>query len=392
MAKVKKLLFISHSSELLGGAEDEFGKLLKYFRRFKDDYDVDGMFPDGSRAAEFAEYCSRFQTYERCFFPASRRPLKEYLGYIKSFFNQRRILKSFIKGQKYDLCILNTSVMPWFAGLLSKQQYKMLILVRESVKPDFIRKTLYRYYSRKAEYLIFANERNKNEYLKLTGKENAVTLYYSLGEIKPVIDTNAVTRKLQNELDNILADSGVFKLMISGTVYEVKNQIMAVRVLAEMKKKNYKLPVVIIKGDSKGNEVYLKKMKKLISQNGLDGNFFFVGYVSKDVYYKLFEKIDVLLITSVIEGTPLVLFEAMMMGKPVISTKVGGAEDLIQNGINGFIVNGENEMAEKISLLQGDSILRTKFQNNLMKLYESEFTYDKVYGKYRGIVNKLTGD
>lgn len=385
----KKILFIGHSSALLGGAEDEFQKLLEYLNGYSDIYEIDAIFPEGDRAKEFSKYCTRYKTYERIFLPASRRPLIEYYGYLKYYRKHKNFIKSFIKGVKYDLCLVNTSVMPWFVKFLSKEKIKLIIFVRETVKPDIIRKYLYKYYSKKGEYIIFANERNRNEYIKITGKRNSVTLYYSIKNNKLISRSDSLKNSFKSELIEILLNNNIFKLMISGSVYEVKNQIMGVKVLNEMKVRNYKLPIIIIKGDNSKDNKYLNKLRKMILKNNLSRNFYFLGFISKEEYYYLFECIDVLLITSLEEGCPLVLFESMKLGKPVISTKVGGVEDLIENGKNGFLVNNYVEMAEKINLIMNDTDLKSKFGKNLKNLFEQQFSYEKVYDKYIEIINKV---
>lgn len=50
---------------------------------------------------------------------------------------------------------------------------------------------------------------------------------------------------------------------------------------------------------------------------------------------------DLLVVTSEIEGIPLVAMEAISLGTPVIATSVGGLPDLIEPGINGYLVSPE---------------------------------------------------
>ncbi len=58
----------------------------------------------------------------------------------------------------------------------------------------------------------------------------------------------------------------------------------------------------------------------------------------------VYSAIDLVMLTSKNEGTPVALIEAMACGKVVMSTKVGGVEDFIVNGENGFYFE-ENEIA-----------------------------------------------
>jgi len=53
----------------------------------------------------------------------------------------------------------------------------------------------------------------------------------------------------------------------------------------------------------------------------------------------VYASIDILAISSFTEGLPNVLLEAFALGKPVVSTEVGGVTEVLEDGVNGFIVN-----------------------------------------------------
>jgi glycosyltransferase involved in cell wall biosynthesis len=62
---------------------------------------------------------------------------------------------------------------------------------------------------------------------------------------------------------------------------------------------------------------------------------------------------DIKVIASNTEGFPLVMLEAMMMGKPIVATAVGGIREVLTDGISGLMVPPQNPaaMAEKIVYL-----------------------------------------
>jgi len=79
-----------------------------------------------------------------------------------------------------------------------------------------------------------------------------------------------------------------------------------------------------------------------------------------------------------IETWGLVILEAMQAGLPVITTNEGAITDMIEDGINGFIVEKKNpvQIAEKTSLLIGDPELMEKMSENNRVKYENNFTLD----------------
>jgi glycosyltransferase involved in cell wall biosynthesis len=69
--------------------------------------------------------------------------------------------------------------------------------------------------------------------------------------------------------------------------------------------------------------------------------------------------VDIFLMTSIAEGTPLVILEAMSMGIPVVATDVGGISEQVANGKTGIVVPPKdvNAIAEAVLyLLENDEI------------------------------------
>lgn len=73
----------------------------------------------------------------------------------------------------------------------------------------------------------------------------------------------------------------------------------------------------------------------------LDHNVFFMGVVDDTTL--AMQAADFVILTSDNEGTPNVILEAMSCGLPVVSTNVGDVSDLVQNGVNGFVVSVGDE-------------------------------------------------
>lgn len=75
-----------------------------------------------------------------------------------------------------------------------------------------------------------------------------------------------------------------------------------------------------------------------ITRLGLDDAVRITGWVSSDVVREEIARARLVVQPSFIEGLPVVLMEAMAMGRPVISTFVGGVPELVRPGENGWLV------------------------------------------------------
>lgn len=86
---------------------------------------------------------------------------------------------------------------------------------------------------------------------------------------------------------------------------------------------------------------------------------------------------DIFIFPSLYEGFGLVLLEAMACGLPVVATDTGGAPDLIQNGVNGVIIQRHNSqgLADRIQMLLENCELREQLGENARRT-ASEYTWE----------------
>jgi glycosyltransferase involved in cell wall biosynthesis len=91
---------------------------------------------------------------------------------------------------------------------------------------------------------------------------------------------------------------------------------------------------------------------------GLAGRVVFAGHRT-DVP-DLLGALDVFCISSLYEGTPLALFEAMAAGKAIVSTSVDGCREVLEDGVTGVLVapGDAHALAEGLDRVLGDEALR----------------------------------
>ena len=150
------------------------------------------------------------------------------------------------------------------------------------------------------------------------------------------------------------------KLLLNvGELLPNKNQKTAILVMKEISKKYPDSKLLIA-----GNGPELENLKQLINDNNLENYVDFLGYTTE--INKYMNICDCLIACSYREGLPLNVMEAMLCGKPVIASNNRGHRELINNNINGFIVepDGADEYAqvfEKTTFLTDDqmSIIET---------------------------------
>ena len=157
---------------------------------------------------------------------------------------------------------------------------------------------------------------------------------------------------------------------IVGRVTEIKNHEMFLRAAALLKK-NLSTPVrFAIIGD--GN--LLRKLESQVSSLGLKEEVSFLG--TRTDPENFYPALDIVALTSLNEGTPLTLIEAMANARPVIATAVGGVVDLLgspiapDGGATGY------QVCERgISIASGDA---NGFASGLERLINDQALRDSL--------------
>jgi len=96
---------------------------------------------------------------------------------------------------------------------------------------------------------------------------------------------------------------------------------------------------------------------------GIQERVKFLGFLKHDVLARYYAACDVFVLPSLIETQGLVAMEAMWFGKPiVVADSVVSAPELVDEGVNGFIVdhNSEADLAQRLTQLGADPALRIK--------------------------------
>ena len=142
----------------------------------------------------------------------------------------------------------------------------------------------------------------------------------------------------------------------------------------------------VIVGDGELREELEDYTKKL----GIANYVIFTGF--RHDLPKIYSDLDIVVLTSLNEGTPVSIIEAMASGKPVIATNVGGVSSLVENNINGFLVNPQDVQAlsDAIIKLLKDSDLRQKMgregQSSVFPRYDISQLVKRVDFLYSSLI------
>lgn len=104
----------------------------------------------------------------------------------------------------------------------------------------------------------------------------------------------------------------------------------------------------------------------------------------------VFAGLDIVLLTSLNEGTPVSIMEAMAAGKPVVSTNAGGIAELVQERETGFLGNTAEELAGYVRLLLEQPTLAAQMGEVAAATAEARFSHQREFVElsalYKGLM------
>jgi glycosyltransferase involved in cell wall biosynthesis len=132
------------------------------------------------------------------------------------------------------------------------------------------------------------------------------------------------------------------------------------------------------------------QMEAEISRLGLDDSFRLLGW-RRDVR-ALLGALDVLALTSLWEGLPRVVLEAMVAGKPIVATRVDGTPEAVEDGDNGFLADPHDVegLAERVARLAADPALARRMGER-GRARIAEFSAPRILAKLDALYDDLLG-
>lgn len=228
----------------------------------------------------------------------------------------------------------------------------------------------------KADLIITPSNHLKNVVKGWGVKENSIKVIYN-------------GTKLKNKPNPIVDQPNDYlKLITVGRLAPWKNIDIIIEALSDYKKANQNFIFYIV--GSGPEEI---KLKKLVNDLDLENFVIFTGQLQKEDLNYYLQKSDIYIQASSYEGLPHVILEAMSHNLSIISTPIGGTNEVIQDGKNGWVWELENnfkpnknnliEILNNLKLNSSDDInKRTNAQNLLF----STFDEDKNFQMYLELV------
>lgn len=183
-----------------------------------------------------------------------------------------------------------------------------------------------------------------------------------------------------------------YTILISQASYPIKGLHMVIKYLAELKNR-YPVLKVKVCGKSPLDEdnEYGHIISELIVEYNMESVISFIGVQSEQDILEEYLNANVFLSPSLIENSSNSVCEALTLGVPVVSSRVGGTDSIIDNSNNGLMydLGEEIKIVDYISQIFENKLLANKLSNNAIRSSKKLNGKQKCRDELKSIYNTL---
>lgn len=286
--------------------------------------------------------------------PVARSPRSEGRDYFRIYRCYKHIF-AIIKTGNYNLIHTNG----YFADLVGIPIAKLLKISSISMCHGYITdglklgiyNALDRMIIRFADRVIAVSESIKKNLVKNGVNKSKITVIQNAVELKNEGELYRKKREVIRKQINLKEND--ITVGYIGRISKEKGVNYLIEACSMLMNKGIIEKVIII-----GDGICKEELENLARQKGIGDRVYFVGF-QKDIGNWL-PAIDIFVLPSLTEGTPLSLLEAMSYGIPIVASAVGGVPQVVQTGKNGILVNPgrSDEIADAVCTLSNNEALR----------------------------------
>lgn len=188
--------------------------------------------------------------------------------------------------------------------------------------------------------------------------------------------------------DELGVGEGDFLVGSVGNVRRAKNHGLLLRVAGLLAQTAREVHVVLV---GEGEGPLLERLLRQRAELGLDGRVHFAGF--REDVERVLDGLDAYVLTSDSEGFSLTTVQAMATGLPVVATRCGGPEVLIDDGRTGFLVDrgDARAMADVLSRLRSDEGLRRRMGERARAEVTRRYSRERMLDGYEALYRSLLG-
>lgn len=383
---MNNIVFLHSSSELYGSDRS----LLNLVKNLdKDKFNITVILPEDG---PLVDKINSFDNVEVIIneLAVLRRKNLSLSGMSKYFIELMRSIKfinNLIKEKSIDIVYTNTSVI--FVGGISAKicKVKSVWHIREIIKSKYERFIVSKIVNIFSDYII-ANSKATAE--AISKNKDKVKVVYNAIDIEKNSGLEDIDEVYKEVAATIVKSNNKIKIGMAGRINRWKGQKLFVDMAKLVSEENDNVEFLIAGDVYKGEDYILDDLKGYILESGVKDKIGLLGQV--DNMSNFYKKLDIFVLPSIQpEPFGLVVIEAMNNKLPVVATNHGGPVEIIDNNIDGFLVDYKdaNEMAQVVNKLIKDKELRNYIAANAEKKVKEKFNVSRYVDEISYILEEF---
>jgi glycosyltransferase involved in cell wall biosynthesis len=353
MKQKKKICFFTISLAK-GGAENQLIKLAIYFKKRGHEVEIIQALSQN----DFEKILTDYEIPVHLIKYDTFKGIKQLFSYIKN--SKQDIIISFMFGAN-------------LAARLVKKRFRIPLIT--SVRTSNISKfyhVLYKFSYKTDNFTVFNSQHALKEFVS-----NKLAL-----PKKSIFIPNAVSI---GEREFSRSKNKIFTLVSIAHFRPVKDYKTLFHAIKILKEKNIEIKLIVI-----GKIFELTWPESMIKELDLEQNIELMGFIQNPQPF--LEKADALVLSSLWEGTPNAVLEAMANKLPIIASNIPSCEELITKGRCGYLfrLKDEEDLSSKIdSIISLSESEKEKLGSNGYEYVRENYSEKIVYKKWEALIDKI---
>jgi glycosyltransferase involved in cell wall biosynthesis len=237
---------------------------------------------------------------------------------------------------------------------------------------------------RRVDHVTMATDYIRQELISRFGIEASRTT-----QVYMAIDMDGITSSIRVNSGGRTASQNKI-VLCAARIHPRKNQLAVVRAIPRILHVHPEVKFVFT--GPIDDPAYLSLMRKFIEDNQLSEQVEITGEISQESLYQLYHKATIFVFPTLYEIQPVALLEAMAFGLPVIASRIGPIEDVVNLEKGSAILvdpNNIEEIADSVIRLLGDEPLRQELSAKGKKLVSQGFSYEQIAKEMLRVYEKV---
>lgn len=326
-------------------------------------------------------------TFERKWAAVALAPVKKAVNFVRGFLLPALSHARFLRRNRIDLVNLNNSITrnhPWMLAAFLTRTH----CVTHEMGINASYSWLSRFFGRRLDAVISLSHAIHDAMRK--GKAdlpNIVVIHCGIDASRYRQVESPGELRLKHGIPENAPITGVV-----GNIRTWKGQETIVRATAALRKRFPGIRCVLVGGHGPADAHYMERLRSLCDALEIESNVIFAGFQKNAIDYM--RLMDVVAHTSVSpEPFGIVTLEAMSLGKPLVSTTIGGPAEVVVNGVTGILVEpGKPEvLAGAIARLLDDPGAAAEMGERGRRRLHEEFSLEKNLRRTLEVYERVLG-